>query len=196
MKQASMPDVGQRIRALRESRGLSLRALAERCELSINAIARIERGENSPTVATLHQLASGLGVPITSFFESSSDQTIVFVRRNNRLGSKREGFQLESLGSGLRRQQIEPFLVTLDAGSSSGEEPITHGGHEFVFCVHGSVIYEIDGTDYVLESGDSLIFEASLPHRFYNPTDSTASILLIFQTSLGSASPGQQHPHV
>ena len=72
-------NVGQQIRALREQQGLSLRALAERCGLSMNAISLIERGENSPTVSSLHLLALALNVPITAFFEAKQEQTVVFV---------------------------------------------------------------------------------------------------------------------
>ena len=61
-------NVGQRIRTIRERQGLSLRAVAERCGLSLNAISLIERGENSPTVSSLHHLATALNVPITRFF--------------------------------------------------------------------------------------------------------------------------------
>lgn len=61
-------NVGQRIRRLREQRQLSLRALARLCGLSTNAISLIERGENSPTVSSLHALATALGVSITDFF--------------------------------------------------------------------------------------------------------------------------------
>ena len=69
MIEQAEPNVGQRIRMLRDQRKLSLRALADRCGLSINAISLIERGENSPTVSSLHVLATALGVPITDFFE-------------------------------------------------------------------------------------------------------------------------------
>ena len=79
------PEVGARLRILREQRGLSLRELAERCDLSFNAISRIERGENSPTVSTLHQLANALSVSITAFFEAGHEEATVLIRRDRRL---------------------------------------------------------------------------------------------------------------
>ena len=90
--------VGQRIRAIREQRGLSLRALAELCGLSTNAISLIERGENSPTVSSLHLLATALEVPITDFFESEQEQSAVLVRPGHRLISHADGIRLESSG--------------------------------------------------------------------------------------------------
>jgi transcriptional regulator with XRE-family HTH domain len=131
------PNVGQRIRGIREQRGLSLRALAERAGLSMNAISLIERGENSPTVSSLHRLATALGIPITTFFEDDHDQDVVFVAPQQRLRSTANGITMESLGIGLRNQQLEPFLVTIEAGDGNVDEPVTHPGEEFIYCLQG-----------------------------------------------------------
>ena len=69
--------VGQNIRELRTKRKLSLRALAELSGLSTNAISLIERGDNSPTVSSLHSLATALGVPVTAFFEQHTDGLVI-----------------------------------------------------------------------------------------------------------------------
>ena len=191
--QAATPAVGQRIRLLREQQGFSLRALAERCGLSVNAISKIERGENSPTVASLHLLASALGVPITEFFRDTSDQTTVFVKRSRRLRSQSGGMDIESLGIGLRNQQLEPFLVTLDAGAGQECRLITHAGQEFVYCLEGQVEYEIGQESYHLETGDSLLFEAAQPHRSLNLTGAPAVILLVFQSQEGTQIARQRH---
>ena len=114
------PDVGGRIRALREQRKLSLRALAKQCDLSVNAISMIERGENSPTVSSLQTLAAALGVKITAFFEAPHDYAVVLVRRAQRLGTQSGGVLMESLGIGLANQQLEPFMVTVEPGSRAG----------------------------------------------------------------------------
>jgi len=72
------PDVGRIIRDLRKQRGFSLRTLAELCGLSINAISKIERGENSPTVVSLHRLAMALDVPISTLFrEQAVEEAVV-----------------------------------------------------------------------------------------------------------------------
>ncbi len=113
MAEITEPNVGLRLRSLREQQGLSLRALAERCGLSINAISQIERGENSPTVSSLHRLAVALNVPITDFFQEEARQTMVFVKRDQGLSSHSNGVVMESLGIGLFNQQLEPFRITI-----------------------------------------------------------------------------------
>ncbi len=72
-------DVGSRIRKIRTERGLPLRALADKCSLSVNAISLIERGENSPTVSSLHKLALALDVLITDFFIKEIGLSVVHI---------------------------------------------------------------------------------------------------------------------
>jgi transcriptional regulator with XRE-family HTH domain len=190
---ADTPAVGKRIRLLREQRGLSLRALAERCGLSLNAISKIEHGENSPTVASLHQLAKALEVPITAFFHNEVEKTTVYVKKADRVQSERHGIRLESLGSGLRNQQLEPFVFTLEPNHSENAEWITHTGQEFVYCFAGTVEYRVSDSVYMLEPGDSLIFEAIQPHCFRNIGSDSAMLLLVYQTANGNQNGGYNH---
>ncbi|WP_119070543.1 cupin domain-containing protein [Aggregatilinea lenta] len=174
-------NVGPRIRAIREQRKLSLRALAERCDLSINAISLIERGENSPTVSSLHTLANALGVKITDFFEETQGQAIVFVPRGQRLGTQGNGLVMESLGIGLHNQQLEPFLVAVEPGAGGASQPISHPGQEFVYCTSGAIEYHVSSHAYAMQPGDSLLFDATQPHYFCNLSDRPAELLLVFQ---------------
>jgi transcriptional regulator with XRE-family HTH domain len=190
MKSSSQPDVGSRIRALREARGLSLRALADQCRLSVNAISLIERGENSPTVSSLHLLAGALGVPITEFFQEVEEQSAVYVARGGRLGHNKNGILMESLGIGLRNQQLEPFLISVEPGAGS-DESVTHPGQEFVHCLEGEVEYHVDDELYRLKPGDSLLLEATSPHFFLNTAAVRATFLVIFQAT-GNADIGRQ----
>ncbi len=176
--------VGQQIRNLRKQRGLSLRALAELCGLSANAISLIERNENSPNVSSLHQMAMALNVPITDFFYQENEPTTLFVKRNQGVRYRNNGVELESLGIGLPNQQLEPFRLTIEPGSGSADESISHPGHEFVYCLEGEIDYFVDEKVYHLKVGDSLLLEASNPHSWHNPSKKPASILLIFQATL------------
>lgn len=180
MPAEAIPNVGQRIRAIREERGWSLRALAERSGLSINAISLIERGENSPTVSSLHLLATALGVSIAEFFREEQEQTVVFVKPAGRLRSKANGIAMESLGIGLHNQQLEPFLIRVAAGAGNIEQPVSHPGEEFVYCLEGEIDYCVGDHIYSLEPGYSLLFEAAIPHCFHNRTQMPALLMMIF----------------
>ena len=177
--------VGQRIRELRTKRGLSLRALAELSHLSTNAISLIERGDNSPTVSSLHNLANALSVPIMAFFEQQGDGQVIHLKKDRRPISETTGVRMENLGSGLPNQQIEPFLITIEPGSSSTSSQITHSGEEFVFVLTGTLVCMINEQEYCLEEGDSLLFLASQPHIYRNQASKTARMLIIFQPMVG-----------
>jgi transcriptional regulator with XRE-family HTH domain len=172
---------------------MSLRALAEQCELSLNAIVRIERGENSPTVSSLHLLATALDVPITDFFEEEHEQVTVFVKQAHRLRSLANGVAMESLGIGLRNQQLEPFLITVEPGAGSMAEPITHPGEEFVFCLDGEIEYCVGDQLFRLDIGDSLLFTATQPHCFSNPGGIPAILVMVFVAVEGSLLARQRH---
>lgn len=174
--------VGARIRLLRERKGFTLRALAERCGLSVNAISQIERGENSPTVSSLHLLAGALEVPITDFFRDDDERAAVFVTSADRQGTETAGVRMESLGIGLPYQQLQPFLVTVEPGSGNVDQPVAHSGEEFVFCLSGTMDYLVAGEAYQLRPGDSLLLDSAQLHAFQNRSATPASCLLVFLT--------------
>jgi transcriptional regulator with XRE-family HTH domain len=185
--------VGQQILKLRKQRGLSLRALADLCGISANAISLIERNENSPNVSSLHQLATALDVPITDFFYEEKEPTTLFVKNDQGVRYRNNGVELESLGIGLPNQQLEPFRLIVGPGSGSANEPISHPGHEFVYCLKGEIDYYVNEQKYHLEVGDSLLLEASNPHCWKNVSNSPAIILLIFQATLSHHLARQSH---
>ncbi len=173
-------DVGARVRALREQRNLSLRALAEIGSVSPNTVSLIERGLSSPSIDTLQRLASGLGVSIAAFFETGEPPArLVLTPCANRATSRVAGMTIEYLGSGLADHAFASFLVRMQPGIRTNTAPIQHSGAEWVYCLEGLVEYEVEGRKYHLASGDNLLFDASLPHRWRNPGPAQAQMLLI-----------------
>ncbi len=186
--------VGQRIRELRTMKQLSLRALADLSGLSTNAISLIERGDNSPTVSSLHSLATALEVPVTAFFEQHTDGQVIHTMKNCRPTSETAGVKMENLGSGLPHQQIEPFLMTIEPAGSSTSSQITHSGEELVYVLKGTLVCRIKDQEYVLEKGDSLLFLATQPHIYRNRTSKPAQILIVFQPMVGQLMAHQHYP--
>ena len=185
--------LGSRLRAVRKERSLTQRELATRAGVSSNAISLIERGEISPSVATLQNLATALQVKMSYFFDEDVQIDILHTKASERPALESKEVIIEGLGKRLKGQELEPFFVSLAPDSEGGERQVIHPGHEFVYCVRGSVDYEIDGNVYVLGEGDSLLFEAQLPHHWRNPTSETAELLLILQTLDGSNEAVRRH---
>jgi transcriptional regulator with XRE-family HTH domain len=177
-------NVGRRLRALRDERDLSARVLAEKSGLAVNTLSLIENSKTSPSVSTLQQIAVALDVPITEFFETDVPKSsVAHIRADQRPRAAFAHGTLEDLGAGITHRAVEPFVVILEPNMGSGPNPIVHTGFEFVYCLEGRIAYTIEERTYLLEAGDSLLFESHLPHRWQN-VDATASraILVLYPT--------------
>lgn len=187
-------DVGAGLRKLREEKGHSLRHLAEISGLAANTLSLIENGKSSPSVKTLQKLAEALDVPITAFFDSGTPPVrIAHVRSSERESSRIETGLLEDLGTSVTDCNIEPYLLSLSSYAISEPPATVHTGHEFVFCLEGCLEYIIDNKKYLLEAGDSLFFEAHLPHRWLNPGKPTTRAILLFCPDDNRERPAQRH---
>ena len=187
-------DVGSCLRRLREKRGFSLRVLSEKSGLAINTLSLIENGKSSPSVSTLQQLAGALEVPITSLFENHFEESrVAFVKKERRPRANFEQGILEDLGAGSSIQAVEPFVVTQAPATTSGVEKIVHTGYEFVYCLEGRVAYSVDDQTYILEPGDSILFEAYLPHHWQNFSSSSSKWILILFPSDQNDRPTERH---
>jgi transcriptional regulator with XRE-family HTH domain len=186
--------VGQRLRELRQQKNLSVRALAARSGLAINTLSMIENGKTSPSVSTLQILARALEVPIAAFFEQETvAKKVVHVRRQQRPVVTVDTTRLEHLGKDLAGSAVQPFVVTLEPGSGSGQSLIVHTGHEFVYCLNGQVRYWIEGETYLLEAGDSIVFESHLPHHWQNTGTEPAQVILVLIPSDLRDMPAERH---
>jgi transcriptional regulator with XRE-family HTH domain len=161
--------VGAQVRALRMALGMKLSDLAAAAGLSQGMLSKVENGQSSPSLATLQALAGALNMPLSSFFtkfDQKSDATHVKAGQGltiERRGSSK-GHRYQLLGHGLRAEVgVEPFLITLDEGSDA--YPIfQHEGVEFLYMLQGDVTYMHGDRTYRMEPGDSLFFNAAIPH--------------------------------
>ncbi len=187
-------DVGRHLRGLRSSRGLSIRALAEQSGLSTNTLSLIENGRTSPSVSTLKHLAEALSVPITAFFENDGPRSCVTYQRAGQRQPLTFAFGvLEDLGTGLTLRGGRPLLITLKPKASSGPIPIVHTGHEFIYCLEGQLSYIVDETIYHLHPGDSLLFEAHIPHCWQNSGEVPSISLLVMCPADDNDHPIEHH---
>jgi transcriptional regulator with XRE-family HTH domain len=187
-------NVGRRLRELRLERGLSIRALAAQSGLNVNTLSSIENNKTSPSVSTLQQVSIALKLPISAFFEVKVlPRSIVYQKAEDRQLAAFTHGTLSDLGAGFARSGLEPFVVTLEPQANSGEMPIVHTGLEFVFCFEGCISYEIQGETFNLYPGDSLLFEAYLPHRWLNNGNMPSRSLLILCPTDERDYPGETH---
>jgi transcriptional regulator with XRE-family HTH domain len=187
-------DVGARLRQLRVERGKSMRSLARASGLSTNALSMIERGRTSPSVSTLYKLAEALEVPITAFFRlEPPKQDVVFRKADERKRVPIPNGQWMGLGGEAFTGRMEPFMLTLEPGASSGPFGMLHSGSEFVFCVSGQIEYDVEGQKFILQEGDSLIFAAQRRHRWKNSGTSTARAIIVLANFEQGERPSEFH---
>jgi transcriptional regulator with XRE-family HTH domain len=187
-------DVGRRLRELRAGRGLSMRALAEKSGLNVNTLSLIENQRTSPSVSTLQQLAQTLQVSISAFFEiDHGNKQVAHQKSGARPRAAFSYGSIEDLGAGMSRFGAEPLIVTLDPHADSGKNPIVHTGREFVYCLEGCIAYSVDNETYLLEPGDSLLFEAYLPHHWKNLDATPSRTLLILSPMDERDNPTERH---
>lgn len=178
--EAMSVDVGGRLRELRQDRNLSMRALARASGLSANALSMIERGRTSPSVSTLYKLAEAMGIPITAFFrEEPPKNEVVYRKASERTRVPFMRGLWEGLGGESFIGRVEPFMLTLESGASSGPFGIVHTGHEFVMCLRGQLEYQVENQRFLLEAGDSLLFAAQLRHRWRNSGKTVATAIFL-----------------
>ena len=187
-------NVGRRLRELRSERGLSIRALAEQSGLNVNTLSFIENGKTSPSVSTLQQVAAALELPINAFFVfPTPPQSIVYQKASDRQPAVFAHGTLADMGMGFSNHGLEPFVVNLEPQADSGDTPIVHTGLEFVFCMDGCMEYEVDEQTFSLGPGDSLLFEAHLPHRWRNAGNTPSRSLLLLCPSDERDHPDERH---
>ena len=189
-------DVGARLRDLRQGIGLSMRALARESGLSANALSMIERSRTSPSVSTLYKLATAMGVPITAFFrEEPSQRDVVFCKSDQRTRVPFMRGLWEGLGGESFVGRVEPFMLTLESGASSGPFGMVHTGHEFVLCLRGQLEYQVENEHFTLEAGDTLLFAANMRHRWRNPGKTVTNAVFVLSGFEEDERPSEFHIH-
>jgi transcriptional regulator with XRE-family HTH domain len=182
--------IGARVKALRESAGLSLRDLSGRSGVSAPMLSQVERGETSPTLTVAARIAAGLELRLSQLLRLDEGPTVTVVRASERQrgGRPRRGHRFEVLTSSQPGQRAELSRHTLAPGGATGaaDDPPMHepGSRETALVQEGSVVLVCDGRRHELAEGDCVTFDADLPHHFENPTDAQAAFLAVVSAGL------------
>ncbi len=173
MAELNETTVGERIRQVREGAGVTLQELADRTGYTSALLNQIENHMVSPPLGALGRIAQALGVRLGELWGEGPGEPYTIVRRGerrqvSRFASKEGvsyGYTYESLGFGKKNRRVEPFLITLEPPTVPHPKPSVHEGEEFLFVLEGRMEVHLAGHTDVLEPGDSILYDASLPHR-------------------------------
>jgi transcriptional regulator with XRE-family HTH domain len=194
-EESHLESLGLKIRALRHDQQLTLQAVGERTGLSPSMISMIERAQTSPSVGSLVAIASALGVLVSDLFEFKHTERTDPVTRSAEhavfetpLGVVHESVIVERpLGLGVN-------FNTYQVGSASARVLTHHSGFESGVVLEGTLQIELGDESYTLETGDSISYDSSTPHRISNGGDGPARavwVMLDRENPLGDFAPNQ-----
>lgn len=182
------PRIGERVRALREAMGLSLRDLAARSGVSAPMLSQVERGETSPTLASAAKIAAGLELTLSQLLRLDEGEHVAISRSGERRRYERGGHRFEELTPPLPGQRADVSLHTLAPGATTGGpgDPPMHepGSRETTVVLEGTLALFIEGARHDLSSGDSVTFDADLPHHFENEGEEQTRFLAVIAAGL------------
>ncbi|TFH43195.1 MAG: cupin domain-containing protein [Chrysiogenales bacterium] len=164
--------VGEKIRAFRDSLGLSLGDLAEKTGFSTAYLSQVENHLISPPLGALMKIARCLDIETGKLFDQKGTAPFTIVKSDERVPTSRVaskegvryGYSYESLAPDKINRKMEPFLVTLEPASKKGT-PYNHEGEEFLFVLEGRVEIQLGEYTDILEPGDSVYYDSTLHHR-------------------------------
>ena len=168
---APQRSLGNAIRTHRKRKEMTLLALAKRAGFSISYLSQIERNLLTPSIDSLRRLAEVLGIPAGQLMLRDSNQpnsSVAVVRRSERkqLAFPGSNIHYELLTPDMRRR-ASLLWVEAPPGSESG--PLfSHEGEDGVVVLKGAIEVEVGSVWHKLGAGDSIYFNAKIPHRWRN----------------------------
>jgi mannose-6-phosphate isomerase-like protein (cupin superfamily) len=164
--QDNLTQIPGRIKELREILAISAIDMARDIEISLETYLKYESGELDIPISALYKISAQLGVDATVLLtgEGPRMDTASICRKGKGVRVERyPGYEFSSLAYNFKDRTIEPLLVYL-APSEAPAAPVTHGGQEFNYVVEGTVKVTVGRREHILEAGDSIYFNAGLPH--------------------------------
>jgi transcriptional regulator with XRE-family HTH domain len=179
-------NVAERVKGAREKRGLSLLDISRRTGMEVSLLSEIEEGQSAPPLGTIIKLAKALEMKMGYFISGDELRPFTIVRRGDRkvvsrYDSKRDkhyGYGYESLAPFKKDRHMEPFLVTLQPATTE-EERSTHDGQEFIFVLSGRMEVRLGEEIHVLEPGDAIYYDSTVPHLVKSHGQETTRILAV-----------------
>ena len=184
--------VGEKIKALRQEKNISIEELAERSGLAIEQIERIENNIDLPSLAPLIKIARVLGVRLGTFLDDQDEMGPVVCRKkeakdtisfsNNAIHSRRH-MEYHSLSKSKADRHMEPFIIDVQPTEESSDFVLSsHEGEEFIMVLEGTMEISYGKHTYLLEEGDSIYYDSIVPHHVHAYEGKQAKILAVIYT--------------
>ncbi len=173
--------VGEIVRRLRKNQHLSIRTLADKCGFSPSFISQVELRQASPSIASTERIAFALGVTLGEFFGTTSPSHAAVIRADARpvVESEWSRAKIEAIGPISEDSQLEPMVITLEAGGASGSRPYVRRAEQLAVVLQGTVELTLEEQAYNLKRGDAACIPSEIHHCWRNHSRKPAQILIV-----------------
>lgn len=165
--------LGERVRAVRSDKGLTLEAVAKLTRRSVSLLSQIETGKVSPSFASMRIIADALDIPLSRLVLDLDDEgneagaSFLMGIRERKVLTTQGGVQHQLLSRNLALP-FEFLLIEIPPGASTGERSYTHGGVECGLLLEGALEIQVGRRTHRMKPGDTITLKSSVPHNLFN----------------------------
>ena len=174
--------IGEKLRAARQTLGLSLRALGEQTGFSASFLSQVELGQTMPSLGSLQRIAEALGLTVANLLAQTGTASAV-VRKAGReaLRSEWSKATVEPLVSANADERLQAILIRLDPTGRTGVTSYAPGRRVFAYCTAGLAIAMLNEPveELSLEAGDSIVVDGPRTVAWENRTENLAELLVV-----------------
>lgn len=177
----NLKQICARIKSLREFSDYSMEEFADKLGIDADSYREFETGEKDITIGLIYSIAAALEIDPTVLIlgkDPQSESVSVCYKDKGESIERYPGYAFTSLAADYHGRELEPMIVDVKAGIRP--EIMKHSGQEFNYVLNGSIRVIIGMTEYYLSVGDSIYFDANMPH-FQLPMTETARFLTVIQ---------------
>ncbi len=172
-------DIGERVRALRQRNEFTLQDLGERTGLSLSMLSAVERGRTSPSLGTLHAIATALGVQVAALFARSGGEDTPITPLADQIVDTTDGGMVRRTAAYRADHDLEVYVDEWAPGTAHARRPSQHPGIEVGVVLEGTLDVQLGDDIYTAEAGDVAQFSGRRPHRISNEGNQTARAVWI-----------------
>ncbi len=179
--------LAQAVRAHRESRGLSLGALAEQAGIAKTSLSKIEAGTGNPSLEVLNRIALALNVAVGTLLGETNRPQLKIIRSDEGQVLKSDsGLGIRPLLVEGRNHRTELYELIMPPDGTYSSQSHVPGTEEFVVLLEGDLQLGPRGQEVLLAPGDAVRFSADLPHSYYAKSGARALLLMIYPPAFGT----------
>ena len=182
-------EIGKRIKTFRSKKGITLEQLASQTGFTKGYLSKVEKSTKSPPVSTLGIIARALGITISAILaEENHSVPFCLVKKGERPLISRDGnsseYSYEAIAYKFPNKSMEPFILTLPVNPKK-KKMYRHEGEELLFVLEGTMQFQCNNQEYIVEQGDCIYFDSSLPHFGESKGNQRTRCLLVMYNRTG-----------